>query len=187
MLLTTWPWHSTRHWTIQHLSVFFFCYFLATLRINWAQISQICYDIRWDTPSEDTGLDKLPNVYPAFMRNNYGFVFCSTTKSVQTRNQAYNKMIQPPESETDVLGCLVVWSSDTTNRNHPSILTMSKPKLNFSTKFCSLSTGSPSSMKRHVCRPSTLERRHLVRSVAGSVLWGPPRFRRPLMLGPTFD
>lgn len=58
--------------------------------------------------------------------------------------------------------------------------TVSKPSEWASSILCSLSAVSWSSRYRHVCRPSTLVSLQLLRSVAGSVLYGPPRLRRCL-------
>lgn len=62
----------------------------------------------------------------------------------------------------------------------PLAPTVSKPKEWASSMVCSLFGAPPSSMYDQVCLPSTLESLQRLRSVAGSVLYGPPRLRKCL-------
>ena len=74
------PWTLIRHLkahTFVQQGWFFFHYSLATLMTNWVKMFA---DLScWDTPSENTGLWQLPNVYSAFKgfvskKVNYAFV-----------------------------------------------------------------------------------------------------------------
>lgn len=59
-------------------------------------------------------------------------------------------------------------------------LTVSSPREWASSAVCSRSTSSPSARYRHCCRPFSLLKRQRVKSVAGSVLYGPPLLRKYL-------